>query len=354
MPPSLPEGVRGQGVPVTRVGFTTSIPVEILLAAGKQPVDLNNEFISRPDGASLIREAESSGFPATCCAWIKGIYGVLRIGDVREVVGVVRGDCSQTQGLLEVLQMEGYRIFPFAYPYDRSRRAMEHEIRKMQEHFGVEPAAVREVKTYLDRIRVKLKRVDTLTWSEDKVSGKENHAFLVAGSDMKGDPARFEGELDAFLEEAERRPSAGDDGGVRLGVLGVPPIWADLYARIERPGVRVVFNEVQRQFSMPVPGSDLADQYLRFTYPYDVFYRLEDIRKEVGRRRLDGLVHYVQSFCFRQIEDKILRTVLSVPILTLEGDRPEPIDTRTELRMEAFIEMLSRGRDPRRTQGTFP
>ena len=139
---------------MSRVGFTTSIPVEILLAAGKRPVDLNNEFISRSDAAVLIRRAEASGFPATCCAWIKGIYGVLCTGDVREVVGVVRGDCSQTQGLLEVLQLEGYRIFPFAYPYDRSRRAMEHEIRKMQEHFGVEPAAVWQVKADLDRILV--------------------------------------------------------------------------------------------------------------------------------------------------------------------------------------------------------
>jgi benzoyl-CoA reductase/2-hydroxyglutaryl-CoA dehydratase subunit BcrC/BadD/HgdB len=161
---------------------------------------------------------------------------------------------------------------------------------------------------------------------------------------MRGDPERFEEEVDRFLEEAESRTPLGGEEGVRLGVLGVPPIWADLYTKLERPGVRVVFNEVQRQFSMPVSGSDLADQYLRFTYPYDVFYRLEDIQREVTRRRLDGLVHYVQSFCFRQIEDKILRTRLSLPILTLEGDRPEPIDTRTELRMEAFIEMLSRGR----------
>jgi len=333
---------------VCQVGFTTSIPVEILFAAGKHPVDLNNAFISRTDTSALIRQAEAGGFPAACCAWIKGIYGVLCTGRIQEVVGVVRGDCSQTQGLLEVLQMEGFRIFPFAYPYDRSRRAMEHEIEKMQEHFGVEQRAVAAVKTDLDRIRQKLKRVDTLTWKENRVSGLENHGFLVAGSDMKGDPARFEQEVDGFLEEAERRAPLSGGGGVRLGVLGVPPIWADLYAKLERPGVRVVFNEVQRQFSMPVSGVDLADQYLGFTYPYDVFYRLEDIEREVARRRLDGLVHYVQSFCFRQIEDKVLRQRLSLPILTLEGDRPEPIDTRTDLRIEAFIEMLSKGRVPGR------
>ncbi len=334
------------------VGFTTSIPVEILFAAGKRPVDLNNAFISRADVGSQVRHAEKSGFPSTCCAWIKGIYGVLATRDIREVIGVVRGDCSQTQGLLEVLQMEGVRIFPFAYPYDRSRRTLEDEIHKMQLYFGVEPRAVREAKARLDRIRGKLERLDTLTWKENLISGQENHSFLVAGSDMKGDPDRFEEEVDRFLEEVGRRNPLEEKDDIRLGVLGVPPIWADLYTKLERPGVRVVFNEVQRQFSMPHPGEDLADQYLRFTYPYDVFFRLEDIQREMIRRRLDGLVHYVQSFCFRQIEDKILRARLSLPILTLEGDRPEPIDTRTELRMEAFIEMLSRNRKAGRKQGS--
>ncbi len=323
------------------IGFTTSIPVEILFAAGKRPVDLNNAFISRTDVSSLLQMAEKNGFPSTCCAWIKGIYGILSQRKIPEVIGVVRGDCSQTQGLLEVLQMEGTRVFPFAYPYDRSRRAIEEEIHKMQVHFGAEPGAVLEAKRNLDRIRGKLEQLDRLTWQENRVTGQENHTFLLASTDMKGDPVQFEQEVDRFLEKARRRVPLEKEGGIRLGVLGVPPIWADLYPRLERPGVRVVFNEVQRQFSMPHPGPDLAEQYLRFTYPYDVFFRLEDIQREGARRRVDGFVHYVQSFCFRQIEDKILRNFLSVPVLTLEGDRPEPMDLRIQVRIEAFLEMLS-------------
>ena len=35
-----------------RVGFTTTIPVEVLLAAGQEPVDLNNLFIAAPLPAS--------------------------------------------------------------------------------------------------------------------------------------------------------------------------------------------------------------------------------------------------------------------------------------------------------------
>jgi benzoyl-CoA reductase/2-hydroxyglutaryl-CoA dehydratase subunit BcrC/BadD/HgdB len=324
------------------VGFTTSIPVEVLLAAGKRPVDLNNVFISRQDAHLLVQRAERNGFPSTCCAWAKGIYGVLATQEVEEVIAVVRGDCSQTQALMEVLQMEGMRVYPFAYPYDRSRKTMEEEIRKLQAHYDVRAENVDEVKRNLDGIRKKLNDLDLMTWRDRLVTGKENHAFLVASSDMKGDPRTFEGEVDAFLEEARQRVPPTRDEEIRLGYLGVPPICKDLYEKIERPGVRIVFNEIQRQFSMPYLAPDIGQQYVLFTYPYEVFFRLKDIRRETIRRGLDGYVHYAQTFCFRQIEDKILRRYLPKPVLTVEGDRPEPLDGRTETRIEAFLEMLRR------------
>jgi benzoyl-CoA reductase/2-hydroxyglutaryl-CoA dehydratase subunit BcrC/BadD/HgdB len=67
---------------------------------------------------------------------------------------------------------------------------------------------------------------------------------------------------------------------------------------------------------------------------------MRDIRAEIQRRRIDGLIHYVQSFCFRQIEDLVLRSELNLPILTLEGDKPAALDARTRVRLETFIQML--------------
>jgi benzoyl-CoA reductase/2-hydroxyglutaryl-CoA dehydratase subunit BcrC/BadD/HgdB len=104
----------------------------------------------------------------------------------------------------------------------------------------------------------------------------------------------------------------------------------------------VVFNEIPRQFSMPHQCRDLTDQYLRYTYPYDIFARITDIAESVSQRRLDGLIHYTQSFCFRQIQDRLLRQSLNVPILTIEGDRPATLDHRTRLRLEAFVDVLRR------------
>ena len=331
---------------MSSVGFTTSVPIEVLLAAGKRPVDLNNVFISMPDAAALVQTAERQGFPAACCAWVKGIYAVVPALELDEVIGVVRGDCSQTQALLEVLQMEGVPVYPFAYPYDRSFAAMRDEIRKLRRHFGVREKDVVEAKNILDRIRRKLKRLDRLTWQGNRVSGEENQLFLVSSSDMRGDPDSFEKELDGFLQEVGQRDPREEQREIRLGIIGVPPIWKDLCRTIEREGVRVVYHEVPRQFSMPAVDADLTAQYLLFTYPYDVFFRIRDIEREIRRRRLDGLIHYVQAFCFRQIEDKVFRNHLRLPILTLEGDRPEPLDARSQVRLEAFTEMLWRNREP--------
>ena len=109
---------------------------------------------------------------------------------------------------------------------------------------------------------------------------------------------------------------------------------------MESLGARVVFNEVQRQFSMPFDEEDIVERYLRYTYPYGMEGRLRDIETEIHERRLDGLIHYTQTFCYRQIYDMILRESLSLPILTLEGDRPGRIDSRTAFRIETFVEML--------------
>ncbi len=323
------------------LGFTTTIPLEVLVAAGRRPADLNNLFVSDPDPQGLTEEAELDGFPRNTCSWIKGIYGAARKHGVREIVAVTEGDCSNTRALMEVLTLHGVKTYPFAYPYDRSPDTLDAEIRRLCGHLGVSPAQAEEARLSLDAVRRKAHEIDRLTWEEDRVTGAENHRFLVSTSDMQGDPAAFDREMDAFLDAARRRDPL--PGGLRLAYIGVPPIFTDLYEVAESCGGRVVFNETQRQFSMPYGAADLTEQYRRYTYPYDIFTRLEDIETEIARRRIDGVIHYVQSFCFRQIEDLIVRKRLPVPVLTLEGDRPGPLDARTRIRMEGFLEML-RGR----------
>ena len=320
------------------VGFTTTIPLEVLIAAGRRPVDLNNIFITDPEPQRLIEEAETAGFPRNICGWIKGLYGATLRHGIGEIIAVTEGDCSNTQALMEVLSLKGVATVPFAYPYDRSADTLDHEIAKLARHFGVTSGQIEEARQRLDGVRRKVHEIDRLTWQENRVTGGENHYYQVCTSDMNGEIDTFGAELDTFLAEAAARPPFEEN--LRLAYIGVPPIFSDFYQTVEELGARVVFNETQRQFSMPWQTDSIVEQYRRYTYPYDIFTRLDDIEVELGRRRVDGVIHYVQSFCFRQIEDLIVRKRLKVPVLTLEGDRPGPLDARTRIRLEGFVEMV--------------
>ena len=327
------------------VGFTSTIPLEVLVAAGRRPVDLNNVFMGGDKSVRLVEDAEFAGFPRNVCGWIKGIYSAVRESGISEVIAVTEGDCSYTKALMEVLSLEGVSIVPFAYPPDRDRDDLRREIEKLMRRFDVGWEEVDRAKERLDTVRRKLREIDRLTWQEDLVSGWENHYYQVSASDMNGDPDSFEEEVDRFLREAGKRSPFRET--IRLAYIGVPPIIPDIYRFLESLGARVVFNETQRQFAMPFDTKDIVEQYRLYTYPYDIFHRLADILTETGARRVDGVIHYVQSFCFRQIEDMIIRRKLPFPILTLEGDKPGPLDERTKIRLEGFIEMLiSRDQGP--------
>jgi len=321
------------------IGLTSTIPVEIVLAAGMTPVDLNNLFITSQEPDALVKQAESAGFSHNICAWIKGIYSVVLNQDIKRLIAVTGGDCSNTIALSEILARKGVEVIPFEFPLDRDRESLTAQMDRLRVSLSTTWTDIKSIKSRIERIRSKLRELDRLTFQENVVTGFENHIFLVSSSDFKSDPDRYEKELDDFLANARNRVPCKDK--IRLGYLGVPPIFSDFYEYIESLGGRVVFNEVQRQFSMPVEDEDIVGQYLNYTYPYNIDGRIEDIRTAVKERALDGLIHYTQTFCFRQLYDIILREDLSVPILTLEGDRPRKLDSRTAFRIESFIEILS-------------
>ena len=48
-----------------QIGITTTVPLEVLLAAGYTPADLNNILVSAPDPTRYITIAERAGFKAS-------------------------------------------------------------------------------------------------------------------------------------------------------------------------------------------------------------------------------------------------------------------------------------------------
>lgn len=322
-----------------KIGFTTSIPVEVIFSAGFIPVDLNNIFINNKDPRKLIDISEEQGFPANCCSWIKGLYSISDNIDIDSIIAVTHGDCSNTVALREIWESDNFNTIPFSFPLSREKNDLNDEIVKFSKKLKTTIKDSEKVKIRIDNIREKLRKVDELTWQESVVTGFENNLWLVSSSDLNSNIDKFEKELDEFLKEIKKRRSLKQEK--RIGYIGVPPIISGIYEFIEENNGKVVYNEIQRQFSMiDSIGLSLTDTYINYTYPYGILARISDISENIKKRQLDGLIHYTQSFCYRQLEDIVLRKNIDIPILTIEGDRPGKIDEQLKMRIENFMAMV--------------
>lgn len=322
------------------IGITTTIPVEVVLAAGRNVVDLNNLFITSGKAASMLSFSEAQGFPRSLCAWIKGIYAAAITYGITDVVGVIEGDCSNTRVMTDVLAEKQIRIHPFSYPYSGDPDILKREIRRFMHLFKVSEEAVEAMRQKLMPIRHLTAEIDRMTWQEGRVTGFENHLHLVSCSDFDGDPAAFEKKLQKAIAIYRLRPE--QTTGTVLGYIGVPPMTSDLYSFVEGREARIVYNEVQREFSFPraMDCPDIYEQYRNYTYPYSLENRMTEIRKQIALRGIKGILHYSQTFCHRAVEDIILKERLGVPVLSITADKETSLDARTRLRLEAFLDML--------------
>ena len=327
-------------MPDAVIGITTTIPVEVVFAAGRRPVDLNNIFVADPEAASMVAYAEARGFPQSACAWTKGLYGAIHSRGIREVVGVMTGDCSNTGALCEILASEGIVVHPFCFPASRRADDLEVELSRFAGRLGTTLDAAEAIKERLDVIRGLAGALYRLA-GKGMVASGELFAALLNTSDFFGEPDKCRSWLETKLAQAQARPEPLPPP-LRLSCCGVPTILSDLWEVFERLGARFVDHETPRQFALlDGIGKDLVETYLLYTYPYDVFARIADVATEAERQGARGLVHYVQSFCHRQIQDRLWRERMRLPILTLEADRPGRVDERTRTRIEAFMERLA-------------
>lgn len=228
------------------IGITTTVPVEIIYAAGRVPVDLNNIFVANPEADKLVAYAEARGFPQSACAWTKGLYGAIHAQGIREIVGVVEGDCSNTAALCEILESEGIRVHPFGYPSSRRRDDLTVALERFAARLGTTIDAAEEVKKNLDAIRAIARDIYELADKGNVPSG-ELFGALLNTSDFFGNPEKCRADLERMRSAAQNANAAGAADRrkfVRLSCCGVPTILSDMWDAFEQAGARFVDHEV--------------------------------------------------------------------------------------------------------------
>jgi predicted CoA-substrate-specific enzyme activase len=323
------------------VGISSTVPIEVIYSGGFVALDLNNIFISSPSPLELLKKSTEFA-PRAVCSWTRGVLAAAVFLKLKNAVIVTEGDCAHTIPITDILAYRNMNVFSFEYPLNHDFNRLKNEIDRFIEYYKTDISSCEKIKEEFDRCRAVLKKIDDLTYKELKVSGFENHLNLVSASDFNCDPVLFYKNAREFLNEAEKRPSKSVS--LRIGHAGIPPIFSDYYNYISSLGSEVIYNETQRQFSMiDGVGRDLYGAYHNYTYPYSFQNRLKDIKKAISERELDCLIHYVQSFCFHQIEDRMLKNELGdFPLLTIEGDYPAPLNENDRLKIESFISSVER------------
>jgi len=206
--------------------------------------------------------------------------------------------------------------------------------------FNVTLEEVEITRKRLNELRVLAKEIDELTYIHNKATGFENHLYQVSLSDFNGDIDAFEADLEKVICDLKNKKPVSRK--LRLGYIGVPPMTGDIYEFVEKFDASFVYNEVQREFAFPRADKalNIFEQYYDYTYPYDTEFRIKELQKQISDRKLDGIIHYTQAFCYRAVEDIVLKEKLDIPILNIEGDKLNVLDARTKLRLEAFLDML--------------
>ncbi len=330
-----------------RIGIFSTVPVEVLFAAGLVPVDLNNLFVTHADPGMLLRQADVLGLPRNGCAWTRGLFGATVALDFRRVVAVPMGDCTNNAAMAGLLKQRGVEVIEFNYPIAGLFRdeQMELELERFRNQFEISKAEVESTFETIRPVRELLARVDEANWADGTVPGSVARACLLRSTDMGGNPRLFQRRLEKVLEEH-------DDGaraqGPRLALFGVPAVFDGFLERLEEMGAHVVLTETERDFAMLPPSDSLAQQYLDYAYPYGIEARVDKFNKLLEERRVDGVIIYSQAFCHHNLELAFVeRKLAGTPLLVLEGDLPRPITARDGVRLEGFLELLSARRKPR-------
>ena len=318
-------------------GITALVPPEVIYPAGWRALDVNNGI---PGSEAHPR--------SKLCAWTASWREGILKGDIRldALVIVAGGDCHNALADGQVASRNVKRTHFFFYPFDGDAAYLREQLARLERFLG-EGSAGRpgspDGKAVLGKIaRAKElgRRLDAAR-SEGRADPERTFKSLISFSDLEGDPARFIRKVQGLVDGSGQWHA---QDGPRVALIGVPPIYHDFHRVCAESGLRVVFDELPCEF-LRLGGrtiEDLARSYSTYTFARPVGFRLGHLRRELEKRKVDGVIHYAQFTCHHLLEDGLLREELDWPMLTVQGDLPGETPAQIRLRLEAFGELLSK------------
>ncbi|MCQ6253775.1 2-hydroxyacyl-CoA dehydratase family protein [Methanocaldococcus sp.] len=308
-----------------KIGITAIIPPEIIYSAGHTSIDLNN----------LV--PQSKIYPKNkLCAWTATWRELILKDEIKidKLIVVAGGDCQNS--LVDAEKIELKKKIPTYYFFYQfgDKKHFKNEIKKLIDFLGgnIDKTTLREVY----QIKKLAKKVDELCY-KDKINGKDTFYITISASDLKGDLNAYKKEIYNILNKDENIEYSH-----RIALIGIPPIFSDFYEYLNEINVHCVYNELAYEFVRMGGDSikNIVNSYSTYSFANHITKRIKIIKKELKRRKVDGVIHYTQMNCHHKLEDEILREFIDYPMLTIEGDIPQKTPEQTKLRVEAFIELL--------------
>jgi len=317
--------------------MTAIVPPELIYAAGWTALDVNNWI-----------PASNARPRSKLCAWTASWREAILKGDIGldALIVVAGGDCHNALADGQVAARNVPAAHFFFYPFDGDIGYLKEQMEKLDgflrrikggkgEGDGRILSEIAEAK----RLGMELDRKR----SDGEADPQRTFKTLISFSDLEGSPSGFGTKVKATLEAECRKGRRQEMAGTpRVALIGVPPIYRDFHAVCAGAGLRVVFDELPYEF-LRLGGKDidmLAKSYSTYTFARPVEFRLELLKRELARRKVDGIIHYTQFTCHHVLEDRLIREELDRPMLTVQGDLPGATPAQIRLRLEAFGELL--------------
>jgi len=305
------------------VGITALVPPELIFACKKRPCDINNSVPK-----SGLRPASK------LCAWT-AVWRDMILARQLEIDGLVvvaGGDCHNALVDGQKVEDSGIPTHYFFYPFEEDFIYLRDQFEELASFLGgiQDPsmfgtiAALKRKLLDIDRKRI-----------EGEIPAQKAFDIMVSASDFKGDLNKYKEMVDAVREEHV-------DYNSRIALLGVPPIHYDFHRILKLLGLHVAYDELPYEFSR-LTGRNiegLARNYLNYTFARKLSFRLDFLKEELRKRKVDGVIHYTQFACHHLLEDEMLKKKLDYPWLVIQGDMPHRTPSQVRTRLEAFAEML--------------